>query len=116
MRYVLLFITMVLFLCSCARVKIEDQMWCGDAGTQGAFCYHTLADGETIIPQPDWDDMRFGQICTADPPGDKGRTFAQIKTWIEQLCSFSKRCTYPDVKKMLQFLDRAERFGRRATR
>lgn len=91
----------------CAKVRIKNQRWCGDIGTQGAICYHTLTDQELIIPQPQWDNERFGQICTHDPPDQRGKTFAEIKTWLEQLCALSKRCKYPEHEKIMEFFDKA---------
>lgn len=104
----------MLCLSSCARILIEDQEWCGDIGTQGAVCYHTLSDKERVIPQPQWDHERFGQLCTHDPPEDMGKTFSQIRQWIEQLCAVSKRCRYEENKKIMRFLDRTIRATQRA--
>jgi len=52
---------------------------------------------------------RFGQICTHDAPDEMGKTFSEIKMWLEQLCSLSKRCDYPEHKKIMKFLDHAEK-------
>lgn len=110
----------VLFLLSltqCARIQVSDHEYCGDMGSLGATCFHFLTAATRDIPQPDWDNMRFGQICTNDPNGQQGATFADIKATIEKLCSESKDCVYPPTstlqlqkKHMEDFFRRVESF------
>lgn len=89
---------------SCAHVDIPDHEWCADKGTLGAHCVHTNVDAERDINKADWDNMRFGQICTNDPTDKMGSTFADMKSVIEQLCNLAKkRCTYDDIESVENF-------------
>ena len=78
----------VLLTSSCGTVQIKDHEFCGDLGSSGASCFHTLKTDSRDIPKPEWDAYRFGQICeTAD-------VFSDWKAVIEKLCSESHKCTY----------------------
>lgn len=80
---------------SCAQVAIHDHELCGDKGFLGAACYHTETDASEKIPKPQWDDRRFGQICTT------AEAIADWKQAIEKLCTQTNECTY-DVQKQIQ--------------
>lgn len=54
--------------------------------------------------------MRFGQICTNDPPDQAGATFADWKGVIEKLCSLSGDCDYQTKVKIESFFDRTDTF------
>lgn len=99
---------LTLALSGCARVKIVDHVFCGDEGTIGASCFHTLTDEIQILSKSQWDDMRFGQICTLDPEGHKGETFADWKAVIEKLCSVSSDCDYQRVNSFFQRVERVQ--------
>lgn len=89
MRSKNLFVFGLLLLSGCASVRIPDTEWCGDMGKEGAACFHTLTDDERDIPKAEWDDYRFGQVCTTN------NNFAAIISALEKLCSKAgKRCTY----------------------
>jgi len=89
---------------ACARVQIKDSQWCGDLGSQGAACFHTLTQGEEDIPKAIWDLKRFGQVCTP------ATTFADWKQAIEELCSYSNDCDYEVQQHMDEFFDRVQGF------
>jgi hypothetical protein len=108
------FILTALLPLSCARVQIVDHEFCADMGTLGAGCFHTMTDDTRDIPKAEWDDMRFGQICTNDPPGRKGETFADWKVVIEKLCSIVRRCDYETKKQLAEFFFRQQVYQRRA--
>lgn len=93
-----------LFLCSfvltassCATVLIKDQVWCADEGHLGADCYHTLTQEHLTLTKAQWDDARFGQVCTS------ANNFADIKGQLEKLCHESRRCSYEQVKALEAF-------------
>lgn len=96
MKYLIL-----LFLVSCTSVPVYDSEVCGDLGTAGASCFHTLTTDARDIKKADWDQERFGQLCITS------QTFADIKASIEKLCSVSTtvRCSY-EVKHMLESLQK----------
>lgn len=102
-RLTLSFITMGLLLLnlSCGNVTITDKEFCVDQGTLGAHCAHTMTTPTRDIPQPIWDNMRFGQFCTVDPQDNLGSTFAQMKKEIEELCSYCNCCDYPAAQSLL---------------
>lgn len=92
-------------LSSCSSVKISDKEFCVDQGTLGGHCAHMFTTETRNIPQPDWDNFRFGQICTIDPADNLGDTFARMKNEIEELCSICNCCSYPEIKKTIKFLN-----------
>lgn len=73
-------------------------------GTQGATCFHTLKDVSRDIPQPAWDDVRFGMVCTS------AQNLVDIKNWLEKLCSYSKDCDYSELKQLDKLFKNAEYF------
>lgn len=77
-----------LLLSSCGTVAIKDSEWCGDMGRDGAACFHTLTTASRDLSPPQWDYIRYGQLCTP------ASTFADWKAAIEKLCSVSGKCTY----------------------
>jgi hypothetical protein len=91
---------LLLTLTACAKVSIKDAEWCGDMGFLGASCFHTLTPDTRDIPQPNWDEERFGQVCT------KAKTFKDMKVAIEKLCSVSNvRCSY-EVEEIIRNMDK----------
>ena len=107
-----LIILALLSMTSCAHVPINDHEWCGDEGSLGATCFHFLTAQTRDLDKETWDNMRFGQICTNDPEGQLGATFADIKATIEKLCSISKgACVYPPTSTSIRaFFQRVEEF------
>ena len=94
-----------LFLFGCSQVKIKDSEWCGDAGPYGASCFNTLSDNTRDIEKEQWDEERFGMICT------KSSNFAEWKTAILKLCKMAgRRCKYDVQKKVIIFNERVENF------
>lgn len=97
---------LVLSLSSCGHVEIKDQEFCGDKGSLGAKCFHTLTPATRTISQPEWDNYRFGQIC------EKAEVFADWKKILEEQCSLHDNCDYPETRAVLDFLGRVEKFQR----
>lgn len=96
---------------TCHHIEIKDHIWCGDKGSIGASCFHDLTGEKSTLTKAEWDDLRFGQICTLDPEGNKGATFADYKYFIETMCSWHKReCTTEVKKKLTEFFFRAKEF------
>ena len=95
-------------LCACGSVKIKDGEWCGDAGSMGAHCFHTLTDEKRDIPKDQWDeqlvgqDHRFGMVCT------QAENFANWKASILKLCSKFKVCTYAFKKQLSDFSEKVD--------
>ena len=84
---------------SCARVALKDNEWCGDMGSEGAACFNTLSDLGRDIPKEQWDDERFGMLCT------NSTSFANWKAAIEKLCDDTGRCDY-EVRKAIENLEK----------
>jgi hypothetical protein len=91
-------------LSGCARVTIKDSEWCGDLGSQGAACFHTLTSAEEDLPKAIWDIRRFGMVCTV------AGTFADWKQDIEDLCSYSHDCDYQQQQEIEAFFKKVEQF------
>ena len=92
----------LLVLSSCARVKITDTEFCGDMGRDGAKCFTTLSGQERTIELREWEDYRFGMICS------KASTFAEWKKAILKLCKMSRRCYFSTQKKINEFGENVE--------
>ena len=98
----------ILTLSACAKVEINDHEWCTDMGSQGATCFHTMTTQTRDIPKSEWDDLRFGNTCTADPQSNPGATMADMKSVIERLCIISKRCNYQTQQAIRDFFYRVD--------
>jgi hypothetical protein len=77
----------MMVLSGCGQVVIRDHELCGDEGSLGAECYHTLTPDHRVIHKSQWDDERFGMICTS------ADNVADDKAAIEKLCNETKKCT-----------------------
>lgn len=73
---------------SCGKVKIKDSEFCGDMGPEGATCFRLLSDESRTLTASEWEQERFGMICS------KSKAFLNFKTSILKLCNITKRCTY----------------------
>ena len=93
-----------MLLSSCANVKIKNSEFCGDMGNLGASCFKTLSGETRDISPNDWDDERFGMICS------KADTFADWKKAILKLCKMSRRCKYESKKNIKNFGKKVESF------
>ena len=71
-------------------------------GKDGAACFHTLSPDTENIPEPQWDQTRFGMIC------EDSTSFADWKKVIEELCSVSKDCSYDTTQKIENFFSKVE--------
>lgn len=71
-------------------------------GVAGASCFHTLSDTQRDISPSEWNEERFGMICT------KSENFTEWKKAILKLCRISKACTYNTKKKVVEFHHRIE--------
>lgn len=85
MRLLQLFILMAgfsLISSGCVgHIPVLDKEKCVDEGSLGAHCAHEYSGGERDIPQPDWDNTRFGWFCM-----DVDDTLESKKEW-EMVCS-----------------------------
>ena len=93
-----------LILTSCAQVKVSDSEWCGDMGPEGAYCFKTFSDSERELTQAEWDEERFGMICTSS------ESFRNFKAVIQKLCYSTKRCTYDTQKKIDIFFSKTDSY------
>ena len=73
-------------------------------GSAGATCFKTLSGETRDIEKEQWDQERFGQICSS------ADTFANWKKAILKLCRLSRRCSYDAKKKLIQFGDHVETY------
>lgn len=103
--YVVLF---NLVISGCGSVLIRDAEWCGDMGTMGAACFHTLTDETRDIEKAAWDAERFGMVCT------NSDNFAAVKAVIEKLCYQTKSCTYAEKEQIKKFFERVQTFAKNA--
>lgn len=88
----------------CSHVQIDDHEFCGDLGPDGASCFHTLKDKSRDLNKPQWDQIRFGMLCTS------AESFTNWKTAIEQLCNETKKCTYSDKEALRKFFKKVNAF------
>lgn len=78
--------TALLFTSGCNKVKFTDNEWCADEGRLGADCFFTLSDKSETLSKADWDNKRFGQLCTDID------SFTNWKKGIEKLCANNPDC------------------------
>lgn len=71
-------------------MKISDSEWCGDKGALGASCFHTLSDEARDLDKDEWDELRFGQVCTPSA------TLAEWKAAILKLCKATRACSFQE--------------------
>ena len=85
-------ILVLLLLVSCAQVQIQDSVWCGSLGPQGAACFHMLTNQETDMTWPEvvtaWNDLSHPIAFTSSD------TITNLESEIEKLCTASQDCTY----------------------
>lgn len=93
-----------MLLSSCSTIKIKDSEFCGDMGSEGATCFKTLSGESREISPNDWDDERFGMICSS------AKTFADWKKAILKLCDMTNRCEMETKKKIDDFGQNVESF------
>lgn len=74
-------------------------------GASGAECFHTFSSASREIPKAQWDQERFGQLCT------KAQNFADWKAVILQLCSETKNCTHADIAAINRVAAKAKELG-----
>lgn len=82
---------------SCTHTTIEDQTWFADKGKLGAKEFHTLRDVERDVPKEEWDQIRFGMMCTTPD------TFAENEANILKLCYENPRCKIEAYEQMENF-------------
>lgn len=100
----------ILFLCaainligSCTsieifKVKVPNTEWCGDMGSEGAYCFNTLFPLEREISKEDWDKERLGMLCTT------ADSFSEMKKAILKLCRTNKRCKFEEFEEALRLI------------
>lgn len=71
----------ILMLSSCGHVSVLDKETCVDEGSLGAHCADYLTPDTRDIPQPAWDNLRFGWFC------QDASDYAEGKNEEEELCS-----------------------------
>jgi hypothetical protein len=91
-------------LISCAQVKIKDQEYCGDAGPLGATCFTTLSNQTRDLPPAEWDELRYGQVCT------DAKNYADNVAIIQKACRVCKCCTYDAKNKIRIFKKNLQTF------
>jgi hypothetical protein len=86
----------LLALNACKTVTIDDSIWYGSLGSQGAVAEHVLQSGSTVITLEQfaalWDNTSDPLICT------NSSVFAAWKSDLEKLCSDSNDCSYDDTQ------------------
>jgi len=103
----------ILFVCliisGCAVVRIKNSEWCGDFGSEGSSCFNTHNDDTRDVSYQEWEDERFGMICT------KAETFADWKANILKLCKVAgRRCRFEEKKNIIIFMDKVDGIVRKS--
>lgn len=71
----------------CGTVKVYDREVCGDLGSAGARCTHTLVDKVRDVPKAQWDRERVGMLCMSS------QAYSDAESAVEQLCAVYQ-CDY----------------------
>lgn len=77
-------------------------------GPLGASCFYTLSDGHRTLSAKEWDELRFGQVCT------DSANFADWKAATLKLCKKTGMCSYKDKQDIQNFNLRLEAFAAQA--
>lgn len=87
------------------HLTVLDKEQCVDEGSLGAHCAHQYSAGERDIPQPEWDNVRFGWFCMN--PTDEVES---KKEW-EEVCSIKGvSCDYSARSKIQAYVHRGYQF------
>lgn len=87
------------------HVLVLDKEQCIDEGSLGGHCAHQYSSATRDIPQPDWDNVRFGWFCM-----DPDNTVESKKEW-EEVCSIKGvSCDYQAQKTVQQYIHRSYQF------
>lgn len=103
-RNLVILFVLNLLLVSCGHVVIKDQEYCGDAGPLGATCFTTLSNQTRDLTPSEWDELRFGQICT------EASNYADNVAIIQKACRLCKCCTYDAKKQIMKFKEQVMLF------
>ena len=99
-----LVILLGLSLISCGQIVIKDQVHCGDTGPLGATCFHTRSDETQDLSPAEWQEFRFGKICT------DATNYTDNIAIIQKACRACKCCTYDAKKQIIQFKEKVMLF------
>lgn len=77
-------------------------------GELGASCFKTHSGDSRDLPKEQWDQERFGQVCT------QAENFANLKTAIQKLCYLTKKCTIEEKKILKDLETKIEKFSKDA--
>lgn len=102
-----IFPILIFVLSGCNSIPIKNQEWCGDEGELGAECFNTLTADTRDLSPADWEQVRFGQVCTNTD------NFADIKAALEKLCSKTGNCAYELKKKATAFMNNVNKIKAR---
>lgn len=84
-------LVVLLAMCGCAQVPVNDSIFIGSLGVNGGALFHTLNTDSRVLTLPEfaqrWNDLSDPLVCT------NSSTFAEWKSDIEKLCSFENVCT-----------------------
>lgn len=103
--FLILFLSL---LSSCAGVTIHDSEWCGDIGSYGASCFHTVTDQRRDLSKEKWDNLRYGQLCTS------AESFANWKASLLKLCGKTGMCSFEEKKLISEMGERIDSFNYKA--
>lgn len=108
MRQLLIGMASTALLSGCKQVEVKDSTWFTSLGTQGAAVDHMLTNqsGQISLDDfaKDWDDL-------SNPDGPltctRLSTLIDIKTELEQLCSYNPNECTVDIQQSLKKVDAA---------
>lgn len=89
-------------LVGCSSVQINDHEWCVIAGSDGAYCFHTLTEQERDLTEAEWKLESRGWLAGSP------EAYANLKEAIEKLCSETKKCTYEEQQNLKKFFTKVE--------
>lgn len=90
--YIVMVVLLLSFTSACSQVPINDEIFYGNKGMEGAVEFHTFTAIQKDISFEDWMTMLRTEplVCSSVS------TFGDYKKAIEQLCSVCNCCS-PDV-------------------
>lgn len=96
----LLIVTISILLAGCKNLPVDvyDKEVCGDLGSDGARCNHTLVENTRNLSKDEWDKLRSdeGWMCMS------ANSFIETEATLEQLCD-KNGCDYKTMQLIKQF-------------
>lgn len=102
-----LLILVLPLLSACQQITVKDKEVCGDLGSEGAHCAHTLIVKTRDIKKAQWDLERVGWLCT------NSTGYTDTETTIDAVCQVI-HCDFETQQKVAGALTKMRAVAKKA--